>query len=117
FDSTSPAHIDCGRVRIFSGATYTVIREIIGANDNDLFGHVVSGGADVDGDSVPDFVVAIPGDDTAGNNLGKVEVYSGATAIPTVIWTFYTDNQYVGLPGTAVCNLGDFNLDGQADIA
>ena len=102
-------------MQIYSGATFALLWEVVGVNDDDLFGHDVAGGADVDGDAIPDFVVDVTGDDTAGNNLGKVEVISGATA--TVIWTFYTDNQYPGLFGSAVANLGDFNLDGRADIA
>jgi hypothetical protein len=42
--------------------------------DGDLFGHSVAGGADFDGDSIPDYVISAP---IEHRGVGVVRVYSG----------------------------------------
>jgi hypothetical protein len=43
---------------------------------------VIAAGVDIDLDSVPDFVVGNPDDDTVGTNVGIVRLYSAATGLP-----------------------------------
>jgi len=68
---------DAGRVDVYSGATTSLLLQVFGDVPGRRFGVDVDGLDDVDGDGVPDFVVASNG--TAGVADGRIDVFSGAT--------------------------------------
>jgi hypothetical protein len=88
----------------------TVLHSFPGPTTNLRFGRAVSGGADVDGDGLPDVIVggcnsAVP---------GRVRVFSGATgAIIHELTSTDPQEQF----GASVCILGDVDGDGHAEFA
>ncbi|MCH8807271.1 MAG: FG-GAP repeat protein [Planctomycetes bacterium] len=78
----------------------------------DEFGWVTDAIGDLNNDGITDFLVSAPGNDFAGNNAGRVYVYSGATG--EQIYTFE------GNPGerlgTDVGDAGDVDNDGVTDV-
>jgi hypothetical protein len=81
---------------------------------DDRFGSSVAGVGDLDGDAVPDFMVAAARADPNGANSGRVRVYSGADG--AVLFTFDGDaagDQF----GTSVRRAGDVDNDGVPDLA
>jgi len=103
-----------GQVRVFSGRTGGVLRLFQGDSASDFFGRSVSGGADIDGDGVPDVVVGAPGDDDNGSLCGSVRALSGNTG--AILFTRYGD--VAGdLLGQSVALVGDMDGDGRAEFA
>ncbi len=86
------------------------------SNDHKL-GFSVSGGGDVNGDGIPDFLVGAPGadDPTTGLvNSGGIQVLSGADG--STLHVIYGEQANSGF-GTAVDFIGDVTGDGFADFA
>ncbi|MEM7310636.1 MAG: integrin alpha [Planctomycetota bacterium] len=67
-----------GYADVRSGATGDVLFSLTGPSYGSLFGFVVRGGGDVNGDGAPDFLATAPWDD--GMN-GAITLYSGIAAI------------------------------------
>jgi len=74
-----------GRSYIFSGATGSLIREIVSHNEiqDGLFGCSVSGGLDVDGDGLEEVVVGARGEypNNSPEKAGRVYIYSMNTIL------------------------------------
>jgi len=70
-----------GSVRIYSGATGTLIREHRGDAMDDHMGWSVADAGDVDGDGVDDVIGGAVDDDDAGDSAGSARVWSGATGM------------------------------------
>jgi len=99
---------DGGHVRIFSGPTGDLIRDItmpIG-----LFGVVVNAAGDVDNDGVDDVIVGSPYEWPSGT----AHVFSGATG--GVLHAIAGVGDFADA-GTAACPLGDVDGDGHDDFA
>ncbi|MEM7203186.1 MAG: integrin alpha [Planctomycetota bacterium] len=110
-DSTSSP--GAGAAFLYSGATGTVLRTVLGAVADDGLGAAVAGLGDVDGDGVPDYAIAAPGDDTEDVNAGSVLVISGADGSTL----HRVDGETAGdALGTAVAAAGDVDADGYADV-
>ncbi len=96
-----------GFVQVFSGSSGQLIHEFFGASE-DRLGAAVDGGADLDGDTVPDLLIGA----WAGSAPGFVDVRSGATG--GILFTL------TGLPGGVFgrsCRFaGDVDGDGRDDI-
>lgn len=103
---------DGGRVRVYSGDTGRILYSFDGDSPADQLGAAVAGGGDVDGDGVPDFAAAAPGDDNTGTDAGSVRVYSGATG--NVLYTL--DGQAGEFFGFSIDLTGDIDGDGAADL-
>lgn len=88
-----------GRVRLFSGADGAVLHEVLGAPGSAL-GYAVGAGGDVNGDSVPDYVLG----------GGQVLVYSGSDHQLLFDLTAVTDF------ADSVRGVGDLNGDGYGDV-
>lgn len=100
-------------VRAYSGATGAILLEIAPpVAFDDLFG-VSVGGADVDGDGIPDLVVGAPGTDGPFGEEGAAIVYSGAGGGELHRLQGAAKEARLGL-GVAVA--GDANRDGHADV-
>ncbi len=102
-----------GAAFVFSGATHTLIRKHLGTSKDGQLGVALDGGHDVDGDSVPDYVVGEPFGDFTKFDGGTVHVYSGATGAE--LWTFGGENSF-DILGYDVALLTDIDGDGHAEI-
>jgi hypothetical protein len=101
---------DRGRVRVYSGATFSVLYNYYGSSDNDQWGSSLAGGVDIDGDNIPDFIIGSRYvDPSAGaTDRGQVIVYSGATG--ESIYTYSGSANSEGL-GASVDFIGNANSD------
>lgn len=99
---------DAGRIEIFSGADGSSLLQINGTADDGFFGASIAGLGDIDGNSVPDFVVGEPG---RNGFSGRVYVYSGLSG--TIL--FQKDGTTGDECGSAVSTGGDLDGDGTTD--
>ena len=105
---------NAGLVLAFSGADGATLRTFAGTAFGQGFGTALDGGADLDGDGVPDLVVGMPADDPAGvPDAGAAEARSGADG--SVLWRV-TGTETLQKLGTAVAFVGDVDGDGVADV-
>jgi hypothetical protein len=102
-----------GQVRVFSGATGSVLLTLNAPNSVSTFGSAVGGAGDVNADGVPDVVVGAPGATVGGTQVGKVRVLSGSSG--ATLLAFDGDPSGVNL-GYSVSGAGDLNGDGKADV-
>jgi len=100
-----------GRAYLFNGKTGQEIYWYQGLADESWFGLAVSGAGDVNGDSIPDFMVAAPYYD---NYTGYVDVYSGANG--AILKRFSRSRSFTQM-GYSLSAVGDLNGDGRDDIA
>ncbi|MHC5023553.1 MAG: integrin alpha, partial [Planctomycetota bacterium] len=109
---------------IFDGASLAPLQTLTGEEPGAIFGASVAGGGDLDGDTIPDFVVGAPLQDITGGqggtslDAGRIYAYSGAD------FSLMRAIQHQGGPetpkanfGTSVAVLGDIDGDGNADFA
>ncbi|MCA9773205.1 MAG: FG-GAP repeat protein, partial [Myxococcales bacterium] len=115
------AGADKGEATVFSGLDASVLYTFVGDAVGDGFGTSVSDAGDVNGDSVPDFIVGAPYSDANGVDSGLARVFSGATG--AVLYTFVGDSagdlfggNIPGSPSRGVSDAGDVNGDGFADV-
>ena len=103
-----------GMVVLYSGLDGSEIRQFTSSRNWDRFGHALAAAGDVNGDGFDDLIVGAPDDDFSGIGTGSVFVYSGAdgqvlhTLRGTKVWDRF---------GSAVCSVGDIDLDGRPDFA
>lgn len=95
-----------GTVYVYSGRTGAVIYSLTGG---EAFGYSVSGGGDVTGDGIPDFLVGSP---VYAGTTGRAYLYSGATG---TIATYYA-GQGVENFGYSVSIVEDTDGDGLSDV-
>lgn len=110
-----------GSLKVYSGATGSVLLANGGGVQADRFGTSVAGVGDLNADGVPDYVVGDPQDDASGANRGRAEVHSGANGNQLYGWNG-GDYVFPGLGldaralGSSVAAAGDFDGDGTEDI-
>ncbi|MDP7062142.1 MAG: VCBS repeat-containing protein [Planctomycetota bacterium] len=98
-----------GQIDIFSGADGLSLLHIDGTVDYGFFGRAVAGCSDIDGDTIPDFIV---GESGFNNFSGRVMVYSGLTGL-----VIHTINGSSGSAmGWSVSCAGDLNADTVPDV-
>ncbi|MDX1502501.1 MAG: integrin alpha [Thermoanaerobaculia bacterium] len=105
-----------GRVSVFSGATHQLLFSLDG-EERSQFGYDVAAAGDVDGDGIGDLVVGAPVFGTGngrGPKLGKVYVYSGATA--QLLFAKTAAGSADVWLGRDVSTAGDVDGDGYADV-
>ncbi|QNB45138.1 hypothetical protein BR63_01660 [Thermanaerosceptrum fracticalcis] len=104
-----------GYVRVLSGKDGTTLLTINHTEEEAQFGWAVSWAGDLDGDGVPDFLVAAPQASPEGKiNAGSVFVYSGASGS----LLYRLDGQNPGDAfGYALTTIGDVDGDGIPDLA
>lgn len=114
-DSIPPFHIGApGYVVIHSGRTGALLRSHTGTRIGDDFGRALAVVGDVSGDGVSDYAIGIPHDKSI-LPAGSAVVYSGASGMP--LWARKGDLVDEVALGSMVVGVGDFNGDGQPDVA
>ncbi|MEM7213796.1 MAG: MopE-related protein, partial [Pseudomonadota bacterium] len=111
--------VDAGSVLVFSGIDGSLLWKSSDslAAMSDQFGTSIAKIGDLDGDLIGELAVGVPGADTSnGVDAGRVVILSGLDG--SVLWRL-EDPQ--GMPGdqfgSFVGDAGDFNLDGDTNIA
>jgi len=107
-----------GRAWLYSGKTGKVLRTfsqpITLKNQGLANGGAVAGLGDLDGDGRPDQAIGVPGYDSGAKDLGQVHVFSGATGKRILTLTGLQAGESLGL---SLASVGDWDLDGKADLA
>jgi hypothetical protein len=106
-------HSDTGEVLVYSGATGTLLRTLVGEGTQNGFGQGLAGLGDVDGDGHDDFLITAPFI-ALPKGSGRAYVYSGADW--SVLRTIDM-NDGDGHLGQSACRLSDLDADGVADFA
>jgi len=102
-----------GTATIFSGANGAVLRQFTASAPATGFGFSVSSAGDVNRDNWDDVIVGAPYDDTAFNDAGQAQVYSGRNG--RVLYSFEGETAEAQL-GCAVSGAGDVDRDNHADV-
>jgi hypothetical protein len=102
-----------GAVYLYSGATGALLRTMTSSSTGAQFGSSLAFLGDVDGDGVGDFAVGAPLDDSAGSQLGLVEIVSGASGTVLSQWTGASVG---GLFGSVIADAGDLDGDAKHDL-
>ena len=103
-----------GHATVYSGATGLVLLDLHLFEPGEVFATSLSGGFDIDGDSIPDIVVGSDRYYNPNGYTGTAHVFSGATG--NEIQRFHPSSPD-GRLGLAVASLGDINGDGLGDYA
>ncbi len=102
--------MSAGVVRVYDGATGSVLFTHFGDAAGDDFGTSVGGGSDVNNDGKPDFFAGAPQDSTGD---GYVRIFSGADgSLIRTVPAPGTNSSF----GVSVAGLDDLNADGFAEI-
>jgi hypothetical protein len=105
---------DSGLIRLYNGATGTILREWNGWAGLDELGFAVSGAGDVNRDGVPDLMIGAYRADFNGGGSGRVTIISGFN------WSLlhtYDGAASKDFFGYEVAELGDVNNDTYDDYA
>ena len=102
--------VDAGRVYVFSGKDWEVLRTLDGDQKDAYLGRGTAHMDDLDGDGVDELIVGAPG----GLGTGAVWVISGATG--TALFTFQAEFGALAYGDFFVADVGDVNADGTPDI-
>jgi hypothetical protein len=102
-----------GRVELFSGQTFGLLRRVYEWQPGEGFGSSLAGGGDVNGDGVPDVAVGMPAADPWGTNSGRTAILSGLDG--TTLFSFMGSGSGMEL-GCSVALIRDVNDDGRADL-
>ncbi len=112
-DYTGPA-LYSGRVRVFSGSNFALLRTFLGTGQQDFLGNSIAGAGDFDNDGRGDIIVGAFGYDNApGAFNGRADVYAVQSGATLTSWVGY---QSFGGMGSTVASAGDLNNDGATDV-
>jgi FG-GAP repeat len=102
-----------GEALVYSGANGQLLFSVLGDSTGDLAGRAVAGAGDINGDSVPDFIVGMPGAAINGSNSGMIRVFSGVNGSQLLQVLGQASGDRFGF---AVDAAGDFDGDGNDDL-
>ena len=109
----SSAHLQTGKVNVFSGADGLTLFSLSGTSYQEGFGASVSGTGDVNGDGFDDFIVGAYRADHSAPDAGRATVYSGVDG--SVLYAIDGANAGDWF-GRSVSGAGDVNGDGLDDF-
>jgi hypothetical protein len=106
---------DSGVVRLYSGKTGLIFRELKGELTGDRFGHALESIGDVNGDGRPELLVGAPLHDAfLGVDRGAAYIFDGASGAQLAkLFGNGADNHF----GWSVTAVPDVNFDGITDFA
>ncbi len=104
---------NAGEVRVYSGATGSLLYSIQGNHFGARLGKSIAGLGDVDGDGIHDIVAGAPFEAGGEATSGAAHVYSGATGALVLSLAGNSSGQQFG---RTVADAGDINGDGVSDI-
>jgi hypothetical protein len=119
-DGESPPH--SGRVHLFDGSTFELIRTLTSPNEVEegRFGSSVAGLSDINGDGLGEILVGAPREFNpfTGETDGRVYVIDGSTgeAIHEIVSPNAEDDNIRGFFGLQVASVDDLNSDGRQDF-
>ncbi len=99
-------------VRVYSGATGSVLHTFQNATSTTGFGHAVAAAGDVDMDGYGDVIISSPYDSSNGAYSGLIQVFSGLTG--DLLFEGHGDSR--DLLGYSLASVGDFDGDGDPDV-
>ena len=88
---------------------------IFGQDDDGMFGYIVAGAGDLNGDGYDDLMISAPSSNVTGYYAGRVAIYYGGPKMDTIPDVPMTGNQNDGL-GWPLAEIGDVNGDGFDDV-
>lgn len=97
-----------GQVKVYSGATGTLLYTFDGAASSDYFGNAVDGAGDINGDDYDDMLIGAWGSSVSGIFAGEAYIYSGFDG--SLLRTFSGPNSF-GSFGRGIAGVGDVNGD------
>ncbi len=100
---------DCGRVLVYSGATFSVLHDLIGDFAGDELGSTLLAWTDLDGDGKNEFAAGAPGT----SSPGYIRLYSGTGLVLSSFWGATPG----GGTGTALARIPDLDGDGLDELA
>jgi hypothetical protein len=106
--------VQVGSVRVWSGASGSVLLVIPGDGALDHFGWSLAPGGDVDGDGRADLVAGAPDSDQGAADGGLVRVVSGKDGAILFQMLGWAAGEHLG---SGVAGGADLDLDGMADVA
>jgi len=105
---------DAGSAYVYSGADGLLLIQKDGAAAFDYLGSSVAGAGDVDGDGVPDFIIAASfADSGVHEEAGSAYLYSGATGLLLFQKDGVSSAEHLG---SSVAGAGDVDGNGKADF-
>lgn len=104
--------VDAGSVRVYSGASTSVLFTLSGPTGGAFWGQSLAGFGDFDGDGRNDVLVGAPNYDSPAVDGGIALVASGLNGATLASWTGGLNDH----AGRSVSSAGDLNLDGVNDI-
>ena len=113
-EDANPFTAGPGFVEVRSGADGTLAHTIVGDPQDFAFGSAVDGGLDVNGDSVPDIVVAAPRTGGIFVSSGRISVRSGVAGNPELFSIFGSSNNEN--LGRVLMLTGDLDGNGRSEI-
>ncbi len=112
-DYNDGSGIDAGRAYVFSGQTGDTLYVFGGESAEDHFGFPVSSAGDVDSDGYADLMIGATANDAAGQDAGRVYLFSGRNGDTIHVFTGTAEFEYYGASASSA---GDVNKDGCADL-
>lgn len=110
----APGASELGAVRVFSGATGTLLWSAHGSSAGDEFASSLARLGDLDNDGRDELLVGVRGANGVGPDAGALFVYSGASGSPLRFIPGLAAGERFGV---AVQGLGDLNGDGRPEFA
>jgi hypothetical protein len=102
---------ELGAVRIYSGASGALLKTLLGADADGMYGQALDGGRDLNGDGRPELLVGAPGENSHGSNAGTARLVLGEVRIPTPYGTPKVNSlgctPTIGFSGAPSRTLGD----------
>jgi hypothetical protein len=111
-----PGTTSVGRVTAWSGADWSLLRDVRGTDSEQFLGCATDVIGDLDGDGLPEILVGVH-ELSAGARTGGVLVYGSAQGVPLVAVEGYAPSDFLACRPERLGTLGDLDGDGSPEFA